>query len=223
MMLQTPVRVAYADDHLAVRKGIISLLDLMGNIKVDIEADNGSDLLSQLQTATRLPDVCLLDINMPVMNGFDTLVAIKKKWPQMKVLVLTVFESDHYIIRMIKNGANGYLLKDCSPHELHAALFAVAQEGVYYSRLVSPRFSNAIKQNLVNLPNFTAKETMVMKYCCSDLTYAEIAEKMKTTTRSVEGYRDSLFKKLQLNSRVSLALYAVQTGIVPIEISTYGL
>jgi DNA-binding NarL/FixJ family response regulator len=161
----------------------------------------------------------MLDISMPIMNGFDTLIEIRKRWPQMKVLIFTTFDTERYIIKMIRNGANGYLLKDCDPEEIKAALVSIDQKGVYHSDLVPSRFTNAIKQNLIQLPNLTEKEMVVAKYACTDLTYAEIAVKMKTTTRSVEGYRDSHFKKLRVNSRVSLALYAVQSGLVPLEIA----
>ena len=217
-MSVTPIHIAYADDHLVVRKGIISLLNNLGGIEVDIEASNGKELIEQLVAAPCLPSICILDINMPVMDGFDTIIEIKKRWPKMKALVLTIFEAEHYIIRMIRYGANGYLLKTCDPAEIKCALIAIHQKGIYHSTLVPAHLTNLVKNNLIKQVNLTEKEMAVMKYCCSDLTYSDIGQKLGTTTRSVEGIRDSLFRKLQVASRVSLALYAVQFGLVPLEI-----
>ncbi|XZF13924.1 response regulator transcription factor [Chitinophagaceae bacterium MMS25-I14] len=218
-MKEEPViHVAYADDHATVRKGIITFMGELGGISVDIEAGNGKDLLKQLEQAEHVPDICIIDINMPEMNGFDTLIEIKKRWPNMKTLVLTIFDHELYIIRMILNGANGYLLKSCDPTDIKKALVSIYNNGIYHSELVSSQFLHAIKNKEIKLPNFTEKELQVLKYCCSDLSYAQIAKNMNTTARSVEGYRDSLFKKLKVNSRVSLALYAVQAGITPLEI-----
>src|SRR5690606_33677819 len=132
-MMQPPeIHIAYADDHTAVRKGIISFLSGLGGIVVDIEANNGKELIKQLEKVKRLPDVCLLDINMPQMDGFETLVEIKKRWQSMKVLILTVHDAELYVIRMIRNGANGYLLKSCDPEEIKKALFTIDTKGVYF-------------------------------------------------------------------------------------------
>jgi len=222
MMQPTEIHIAFADDHKAVRKGIISFLNGLGGIVVDIEANNGKELIKQLEKAKRLPDVCILDINMPQMDGFETLTEIMKRWQSMKVLILTVHDAELYVIRMIRNGANGYLLKSCDPEEIKKALFTIHTKGVYFSDVISSQFFHAVQNKEIKLPNFTAKEVEVLKYCCTDLSYAQIAEKMRTTSRSVEGYRDSLFKKLKVNSRVSLALYAVQFGYVPLEIKNHN-
>jgi len=212
------IHIAYADDHAIVRKGIITFIKEMGGIEVDIEAGNGRDLINQLEKAKTLPDICMIDINMPGLNGFDTLIEIKERWPQMRTLVLTIFDHELYIIRMIKHGANGYLLKSCDPEDIKRALTSIYLNGFYHSEMVNTQLLFAIKNKEVKLPHFTEKELQVLKYCCTDLSYAQIAQKMETTSRSVEGYRDSLFKKLKVNSRVSLALYAVQAGITPMEV-----
>lgn len=218
-MKEEPViRIAYADDHAIVRKGIISFIREMGGIRVDFEASNGKDLIQQLENASELPDICMIDINMPGMNGFDTLVALRERWPQIRTLVLTIFDHELYIIRMILQGANGYLLKSCDPTDIKKALISIYQNGFYHSDMVSNQLIHAIKNKKIKLPHFTEKELQVLKYSCTDLSYAQIAQKMNTTSRSVEGYRDSLFKKLKVNSRVSLALYAVQSGITPMEV-----
>jgi len=210
------IRIAYVDDSVAVRKGIIAFLTSLGGIQVDIEADNGQQLIDKLKTR-ETPDICLLDISMPVLDGFDTLTQITTQWPQMKVLVLTIHKLDYYIIRMIRHGASGYLLKSCDPEEIKKALIAVYNTGFYYSNTITSRFVQQVRSKEISIPNFTEAEIEMLKHCCSDLTYIEIAEKMNTTVRSIEGYRDSLFNKLSVNSRVSLSMFAIQFGLVPLE------
>jgi len=220
-MIAPTINIAYADDHKIVRKGIISFINELGGMKVCVEANNGKELIANIEKSTIIPDICILDISMPVMNGFDTIVELKKKWPELKVLVLTVFQTDIYIIRMIMYGANGYLLKSSDPEEIKKAIGIVYNNGAYFSDSTTRHFFNAVQNKQIKLPNLTAREIQVLNYCCGDLSYAQIAEKIGTTTRSVEGYRDSLFKKLKTNSRVSLALFAVQFGLVPLEINIF--
>ncbi len=214
------LNVAYADDHILVRKGIASLLNKMSGLNVYIEADNGIDLIEQIERADSIPDVCILDINMPGMNGFETIIQLKRKWPHIGVLVLTVFDNEYYFIRMIRSGANGYLLKSCDPEDIMHALLTIHNKGMYYNEAVARSYFQAMQNKDFKMPDLTATEISTLKYCCSDLSYAEIADKLGVTTRSVEGYRDGLFKKLQVSSRVGLAMFAVQFGIVTIEINT---
>lgn len=211
------VTVAYADDHTAVRKGIISYLHELGGIEVIIEAKNGKELIERLEKSKRLPDVTMVDINMPEMNGFTAIGLIKQKWKDMKTLVLSTYVEDLYVVRMIRSGVNGYLSKACDPEEIKEALITIHKKGTYYSDLFVQKLTVAAQEHRLKIPNITEKELLFLKYCCSDLTYVNIAQLMKTTLKSVEGYRDSLFKKIQVNSRVSLALFAVQSGIVLID------
>lgn len=216
-MTAPTIRIAYAEDHPIVRMGVVSYINSFEGMHVDIEAEDGKTLLTALENATEFPDICLLDISMPGMNGFETIVELKRRWPELKVLVFTVFEIDTYIIRMIKYGANGYLLKSCNSEEIKRAIHAIYNTGMYYSDKVTSQFIQDIRDNVIKLPHLTEKEMQVLKYTCTDLRYTEIAEALGTTTKSVEGARDYLFKKLNVNSRTGLAMYAVQFGIVPIE------
>jgi len=220
MIDESIIHVAYAEDHKAVRKGIISFINDLGGIQVDIEADNGNDLIQQIQKAKELPDVCILDINMKGMNGFETIQELKKKWPAIKVLVLTIFDLEMYIIRMILYGANGYLLKSCDPEEIKNAVIAIHKYGIYYSEVATRQFFKAVHNKEIKLPQFTTKELQLLHYCSSDLSYSQIAEKTGTTKRAVEGHRDSLFKKLNTHSRICLALFAVQFGLTQLDINS---
>ena len=211
------INIAYAEQHIAVRQGIISLLNSYGGVKTIIEADNGKDLLLQITRSKTKPDICILDINMPVMNGLETLIALKKKWPEIGVLVLTISYPDIVIMNMIMAGANGYMLKSCNPQEIKEAIVWIYNNGVYFSGIVTRSYFNAVQHKEIKLPHFTEHELDVLKRCCSNLSYEQMAQDMGTTTRSVNGLRDSLFKKLNINNRVSLAMFAIQTGLVNIE------
>ncbi len=222
MTNENNVHIAYAEDNTIVRKGVVSLINSMGGITVAIEAENGKDLLQQLEKANKVPDVCLLDINMPGMNGFEALDELMEKWPEIKVLVLTVFDIEVYKIKMILNGARGYLLKNCNPEELKRAIKTVHNTGFYYSDIVNHEFINDIHNKIQKLPSFTESELQVVKYVCKGMSYAEMAEKMHTTEKSIEGFRASIFQKLHIHNRGNLLLFAVQTGLMPIEINKSG-
>jgi two-component system invasion response regulator UvrY len=212
-----PVTIAYADDHNSVRKSIMSYLHDLGGIEVIIDAANGKELIEQIENSAIKPDVCLVDIRMPELNGFETISAIRHKWKGMKTLVLSTYVEEMYVLRMIRAGVNGYLSKSCDPEEIKDAILSIHHKGNYFSPLFSESMAIAIQNKESKIPNFTEKELVFLKHCCSDMTYLQIAQVMKSTPKSIEGYRDSLFKKLRVNSRVSLALFAVRSGIVPID------
>ncbi len=117
-------------------------------------------------------------------------------------------------------GANGYLLKKCSPEEINKALESIYYNNMYYSDTVTRNFFQAVLNKEKKLPNLTEREIQVLKYSCSDMSYADIASKTQTTTRSIEGYRDSLFRKLKTNSRAGLVMFAIQFGLVTIEMNS---
>jgi two-component system invasion response regulator UvrY len=208
------ILIACADDHAIMRDGLSALLKQSPTIEIVILAKNGSELIDLIKKTPILPDIVLLDINMPLTNGFEAQIELSKNWPGIRTLVLTVHENELYIIKMIMIGARGYLLKDCTAKELETAIAAVYNRGYYHSRQASSALFRAVESRMVKLPHFTEHEKQVLKFCCSDLIYADIAKQMNTTMRSVMGYRDSLFKKLQVNSRTSLALRAVELGLV---------
>lgn len=216
MSLLPTISIAYADDHTLVRKAIINYISEGEHLQVDIEAENGQDLIAKLEKSPKMPDLCLIDVSMPVMNGFDALIEIKKRWPEMSTLILSVFDDELYIIRMIMSGANGYLLKNCSPGELKNAIESIYNNGYYYYSQRMRKYYKMVENKEIKLPKFTPNELEVLKYSCSDLSYGEIANKMGKTSRSIEGYRDSLFRKLNINSRVGLVIHAIKFGIVTI-------
>jgi two-component system invasion response regulator UvrY len=159
-----------------------------------------------------LPDIILLDVTMPVTDGFETANWLRQKYPQIKVLALSMLDNELVVIRMLKNGVRGYILKDCEPEELFNALHKVHDQGYYYNDLVTP------KMNFQNLPPdlvvLNPQELSFLKWTCTELTHKQIAHEMQVSPRTVDGYRDSLFRKLEVNSRVGLAVYAIKNGFV---------
>ncbi|HTN16144.1 MAG TPA: response regulator transcription factor [Chitinophagaceae bacterium] len=219
--MNSRVTVAYADDHVAVRQGIVSCLESDKTIQVVLQGSNGQELLEGLLAATELPQVCLLDINMPRMSGFVLLREIKKRWPELHCLVLTAFEVESYIIEMIKAGANGYLLKSCDPDEMVEAVHMVRQYGYYYSAVANQRLFNAIRKSRENDTFFSDREIEFLKYVCDDISYADIARQMNTTYRTIDGLRERLSTRLGVSSRVGLVLTSIELGFYTIQSPNY--
>ncbi len=210
--------IVLVDDHVLLRNGLAELVKSLGH-NVLFEADNGKDFTAKLN-AKSLPDIVLMDINMPEMDGYETAQWIKINHADIKVLALSMYDNEASIIRMLKCGAKGYILKDSEPAELKAALHALLNKGFYYSDLVSGKLIHAINKiddegsdvNTVN--NLNGRETDFLKYACTELTYKEIADRMFVSPRTIDGYRDVLFEKLHVKTRVGLVMYAIKNGIV---------
>jgi DNA-binding NarL/FixJ family response regulator len=210
--------IVLTDDHILLRNGLAQLVQSLGHI-VLFEANNGKDLITKLD-ATNLPDLVLLDINMPEMDGYETAQWLKQNHPDVNVLALSMYDNENSIIKMLKCGAKGYILKDSDPAELKAAIDAVMSKGYYYSDLVSGKLIHAINKiddagsDIHTVTNLSERETDFLKYSCTELTYKEIAEKMFVSPRTIDGYRDALFEKLNIKTRVGLAMYAIKNNIV---------
>ena len=212
--------IVLTDDHVLLRNGLAALVKSLGHT-VLFEADNGKDLISKLDKKN-LPEIVLMDINMPEMDGYETAQWLKENHHEIKVLALSMYDNENSIIRMLKSGAKGYILKDCEPAELKAAIDAVVSKGYYYSDLVSGKLIHAINKiedsgsDVNTLANLNDRETDFLKYACTELTYKEIADKMFVSPRTIDGYRDGLFEKLQVKTRVGLVIYAIRKGIVSV-------
>jgi DNA-binding NarL/FixJ family response regulator len=211
--------IALADDHVLLRNGLANLLKGL-DYQVLFEADNGRELIDKLNTHD-LPEIVLMDVNMPEMDGYDTTLWLKKNHPDVKVLALSMYDDENAIIRMLKSGAKGYILKDSHPSELKAAIEAILTKGFYHSELVSSKLINTIN-HLDDPENSSARQMLglnereveFLKLVCTEMTYKEIAEQMNVSVRTVDGYRDGLFDKLDCKSRVGLVLFAIKNGIV---------
>lgn len=216
--MTSTVFIALVDDHSLLRNGLAALINSFEGYKVLFEAENGKDFIRQLKPNSP-PDIVLLDITMPQMNGYETAEWIKTNLPETKVLVLSVMENDDAIINMLRKGAKGYILKDSKPDVFREALNSIRDNGFYLNDLVSSKmlyYMNKEKGFLHASTALTERELQVLKLSCTEKTYKEIADEMTVSPRTIDSYRDSLFEKLGVTSRVGLVLFAIKNGIVKI-------
>ena len=212
-------KVVLVDDHSLLRNGLANLIDSYENFEVLFEADNGKDFINQLDT-NNLPDVVLMDITMPEMDGFATAAWIKEHHPKIKVLALSMMDDDYSIIKMLKSGARGYVVKNTKAKELLEALNEIVEKGFYFNEQISNKIAHSVyspsdKATENNgLMTLTNKETEFLVHACSEKSYKEIAESMFISPRTVDTYRDSLFQKLNIKTRVGLVMFAIKTGLV---------
>ncbi|OLY90789.1 two component transcriptional regulator, LuxR family [Cnuella takakiae] len=215
--------IALVDDHVLLRQGLASFIRSFPQYEIVLEADNGADFIGK--APANPPDIVLLDVNMPRMNGYETATWIREHLPQTRVLVLSMVEHDAAIIRMLRLGARGYLLKDSNPNILLHALDAVRDHGFFINELVSNRMihylneagnSNGHSHQATMAINLSERELRFLQLACTEKTYKEIADEMYVSPRTIDSYRDGLFEKLQIKSRVGLVLYAIKNGIVSV-------
>jgi DNA-binding NarL/FixJ family response regulator len=210
--------IALVDDHSLLRNGLASLIGSFDGYTVLFEADNGKDFIQQLNTNT-LPDIILLDITMPEMNGLETAIWIKRNAPSIKILVLSMIDNDEVVISMLKAGARGYLLKDSKPAVFKQALDNIRDTGFFMNELVSNKMLNYVRNDESSgkeTPDFSLlsdKELAFVQYACTEMTHKEIAIAMQVSTRTVDGYRDEILRKLNLQSRIGLVLFAIKSGL----------
>ncbi len=209
--------IALVDDHILLRSGLASVIGSFEGFQIIFEADNGKEFIEKLGENPE-PDIVLLDITMPVMDGFETAEWIKKNRPEIKVIVLSMMDDDSSIIRMIRQGARGYILKDCKPAILKAALQEVFENGFFFNELVSGKMIHMLQKGGVQLPeeNLNEKEIEFLKLCCTEKSYKEIAAEMNITPRVAETLRSQLFEKLNILSRIGLVMYTLKHGMVKI-------
>lgn len=213
------IQIALVDDHALLRNGLATLIIRLG-YTVLYERSNGKELIDGIDK-NNLPDLILMDINMPELDGYETTLWLKKNYPSVNVIALSMYDDESAIIRMIKNGARGYILKDTNPNELKQAIDSVMTKGFYYSDLVSGRLIRSIQDGDEDDNNskklvlgLNEKETEFLKLSASELTYKEIAAQMHVSPRTIDGYRDDLFQKLNIKSRVGLVLFAIKNAII---------
>ena len=218
-MQKAKTSVALVDDHTLLRNSLAASVRNYDDYDVTLEANNGKQFIKGLQPDA-LPDIVLLDINMPDMDGYETASWLRQNYPEVKVLALSMYDNEQHVIRMIKNGARGYILKDVDASEFKMALDAVNQKGYYYSDVVTGKLVHAMNkseeedQSISTLVKLNQRELQFLKLVCTELTYREIAKKMFLSPRTIDGYRDDLFDKLKVKTRVGLVMYAIKNGIV---------
>ncbi len=211
-MKSPQIHLAIADDHELMRNGLRFILAPLKNVVIDFEAFDGLDLIEKLSRVEEKPDICILDINMPRLNGYEALYTISKRWPSIKVIILTVSYTEYTIVKTLSEGACCCLPKEVLSKELEDAMFCVYNNGVYHRGLDARVLTKALidKNKRIKL---SQNEISYLKYACSDQTHKQIASIMGVSDRTVDSYRDTLCNKLQLKNRIELVIFAIESGI----------
>jgi DNA-binding NarL/FixJ family response regulator len=211
-------KVMLADDHILLRNALASVINSFEEFEVIAMADNGDMVLEQLQ-AGNIPDLLILDLNMPKLNGYDTAKYLLQHYPEINILVLTMYDSEISLIRLLQVGVKGFLKKDVDPFEMKKAMLIVSQSQYYYSNHNMDRLTSMVRQkknkeDVLQKRILNETEIEFLRLSSSDMTYKEIATIMKMTPRKIDHYRDNLFDKLDVKSRVGLAMYTIKNGLI---------
>ena len=210
--------MAIADDHKIFRKGVILSLRPFTNIKFVLEAENGDELLSGVAAAE--PDVVLMDLRMPGKDGIETTKALTKQFPNIHIIVLSMYEDERFVFHMMENGANGYLLKNAEPQEIRRAIIDVYEKGYYLNNFVNRillKKSHAKQKVIPSLNSeitLSDKERDVLKFICMEFTAQEIAQKMEISPRTVEAIKDRLMERFGSKNTAGLVFFAVKNNLV---------
>ena len=207
--------IVIVDDHVLIAQALKGIISNFEQFEVLYECENGKVLQDKFKSGAKIPNIVLLDISMPIMDGFETAKWLKENHPSVLIMTLSMQDDEQSVIKMIKNGSHGYLLKNTHPAELEKSLLKLINEGYYYpdwaSRMVFSSLNNDSDKNNSSV-KLTDREKEFLSYTITEMNYKEIAEKMFCSPRTVESYRDNLFEKLELKSRVGLAVYAIKNG-----------
>lgn len=210
--------VALVDDHVLLRQGLAGLVKTFPGFTVCFEADNGKQFVQKLQQSDELPTAVLVDIHMPVMDGFATAAWLKKNHPDIKVLALSMSDEEDIIIKMLQSGAHGYILKNSTPEELQQALESVITKGFYMNDLLSVNLLNVVSKkktsNTTDTSDLNKREIEFLEWCATDLSFIEIADKMNLSVKTLDFYKRSIEKKTGASGRVSMVKFAIKSGIV---------
>lgn len=210
------VTIALADDHVLLRNALGELINTFDGFKVVCLASNGLELL-EFVSKSQPPDIVLLDLSMPGKDGYETALWFKENLPQVHVLMLTMYNTEATLIRLLQAGVKGFLKKDVHPAELRFALQSLKQSGYYYSHNTTGKLVNLFRnnnENEIQKKILSEQEINFLKMAASDMTYKEIAVELALNPRAVDNMRDHLFEKLDVKSRVGLAMFAIRHGLV---------
>jgi DNA-binding NarL/FixJ family response regulator len=203
--------VVVVDDHYLLSQAIGGMVQEFENFNVLYLCKNGQELLDKLIDPKNIPDVVLMDIKMPILNGIETTEQLKKKYPDVKVLALSIEEDEYTILKMLRAGARGYLMKDTKKEILQEALIKVLEDGHYYTNTVSQILMESLDKEANT--EIKDRELEFIKLACTEMNYKEIADIMCCSYKTVEGYRDSLYKKLGIKNRIGLVLFAIHHNL----------
>lgn len=215
--IKRKLKVAVVDDQKLFRQGIVSLLEEFDEMKVIIEAENGQELLTEMRREE--PDVILLDLEMPVMDGIVTTDFVRKKYPDVKIIILTSHDDDSFITHLLEKGANGFLLKDANIDTVVDAIYDVVETGFHFNDRVSKAMvkglvkNNRVKPTFTNDVQFTSKEIDIIQLICKERTAKEISELLNLSVRTIEGHREIILKKMGARNTAGIVMFAVKNNL----------
>ncbi|TXD49658.1 response regulator transcription factor [Polaribacter sp. IC073] len=206
--------VVIVDDHTLLSQAIAAMVNTFEKFKVLYTCKNGQELVDKFSSSAKfIPDVVLMDINMPIMNGIETTQWISEHHEGVNVMALSVEDEDTTILKMLKVGAIGYLLKDTEKAVLERALTEIVENGFYHTKNVTNLLMKSLSGHEPEEIKLKEREITFMRYACSELTYKEVADRMCLSPKTIDGYRDVLFTKLNVKNRVGLVMYAIKNKI----------
>jgi len=211
-------KLILADDHILLRDALANLINGFDEFRVIATAGDGEEVKQAIENGSK-PDLILMDLNMPRSDGYETSCWLQENHPEIKVIILTMYDSEIALIRLLRTGVNGFLKKDIHPSELRNALLTVSAGEYYYSNRTTGKIASLFrkgqeKKSPIENATLSDIEIRFLKLVCTDMTYKEIAHAMNMTPRHIDSYRDTLFEKLDVKSRVGLAIHAIKSGIV---------
>lgn len=219
------ILISLADDQQLFRGGLASLIRSVPGFTLLNEAENGKIFIEQLQSSTALPDIALIDMHMPEMNGVELNEILQQQYPSIKVLILSVYDQERFIAKMIEAGACGYLSKNCEIDELVTAINTTHKNGFYFNQtsLQAMRKASQYKSgDIKNLSNIaielTAREKEILILLCKEFTNAEIGEQLFISPRTVEGHRNNLLAKAGCRNTAGLVIFAIKNGLFHIDL-----
>lgn len=214
----TKIKVAIADDYKIFREGLKVSLAQDDKLDMIFEVDNGEDLLKNIET--NKPDVIIMDLKMPIMDGMEATQLLRKKHADIKIVVVSMYDDDKFIIHLMEIGANGYLFKNAEPDEIRKAIHAVYENGYYFNDIVNKALlkklvlKGNIKPSFNQNVELTERELQVLKLICEEKTAAEIGKEIFLSPRSVEGIRQRLIEKVGVRNTAGLVMFAAKNDIV---------
>lgn len=209
--------IVIVDDHILIAKALSSIISSFKDFEVLYECENGQELQNKLKDKNNIPTIVLLDVSMPIMNGFETAKWLTANHPEILIMALSMQNEDQSVITMLKNGAKGYLLKNTYPADLENALLTMLKNGFFYpdwaAKTIFNDIENKEKSKEAIRAQFTKRELEFLSYATTDLSYKEIAAEMGCSTRTVENCKDNISQKLNIKTRVGLAVFAIKNEL----------
>lgn len=210
--------ISIVDDHQLFARALSSIVNSFSEFEVHSIIPDGTKVVERFSKTSSKPEIIILDVRMPQMSGIETMKWLNTECPEVKVLALSMENEEHTILSMIRSGARGYILKDAHPDDLKRALKEIRDRGFYHSDLTNNVLLDSFRSpHASNKPNISEREMEFIKLACSELTYKEIAAKMFLSPKTIDGYRDSLFRKLNVKSRTGMVIQAIKMKWVEID------